>query len=208
MMNTVRHPHDLNRSRSCSFVPGSAIAFDLDDTLVLTTQVKPESGDFFTVRVRRRLAYVRIRPGLMEFLEHVRKLFDVFFFTASQPEYANQVIGKIAPTIPPCRRFCRDSCRYQSGYLVKDLRVLRRPLTRVLIVDDCPGSALTNPHHLIRVKPWTGDSKDDLLMSRLLPILQNIAHEDDLAQSANEMIPKYAYGDINLFPGLGAEYSQ
>jgi Dullard-like phosphatase family protein len=194
----------LTRSRSYHFVQRPAIAFDLDDTLVLTVALKPQSTDFFTGRVRRRLLYVQMRPGLIDFLQQVQRLFDVFFFTASQSEYADQVISKIAPNHPSCRRFCRNSCLHHSGYLVKDLRILRRPLNRIVLVDDCAGSALRNPNQLIHVKPWNGDKKDDLLIERLLPILQHIAREDDMTESVYEVIRKCAYNDIGLFPGLAA----
>jgi hypothetical protein len=52
----------------------------------------------------------------------------VFFFSASLPEYANPIINKIAPEVRSCRRFFRDFCKETSGYLVKDLSILRRSL--------------------------------------------------------------------------------
>lgn len=192
----------MSRSWSCGFIPCSSIALDLDETLVFVTAIKPKSGDFFSIRVRRRTLYVQMRPGLLDFLSHVRKLFDVFFFTAAQSDYANQVIDRIAPGVPPCRRLCRDACRVQSGYFVKDLAILRRPLNRVILVDDAPGSALNNPENLIRVTPWNGEKKDDVLMAKLLPILQNIAHEEDLGESARQIITKSRKNGIDVFPGF------
>jgi TFIIF-interacting CTD phosphatase-like protein len=143
-----------------------------------------------------------MRPGLIGFLDQVQKLFDVFFLTASQADYANQIIDRIAPQVRPCRRFCRDACQFRSGFLVKDLRLLRRPLDRVVLVDDLAGSALVNPENLIRVNPWNGKRMDNLLLSHLLPILQNIAHERELAKSAREVISKCHCGDIAMFPGV------
>jgi Dullard-like phosphatase family protein len=192
----------MNRSGSCGFVPYSSIALDLDETLVFVTMAKPQSGNFFTVRVRRRTMYVQMRPGLLDFLSHVRKLFDVFFFTAAQSDYANQVIDRIAPGVPPCRRLCRDSCRLQAGYFVKDLKLLRRSLNRVILIDDVPGSALTNPENLIRVTPWNGDQKDDVLLSKLLPILRSIAHEENLSDSARQIMAKSPCSGVDVFPGL------
>jgi Dullard-like phosphatase family protein len=189
----------ITRSQSGSFVPRPAIAFDLDETLVFSTLLKPVNHECFSVKVRKRRMFVQMRPGLLQFLARIQRRYDVFFFTSSAPEYANPIIDKIAPSVLACRRFFRDSCYSQSGYLVKDLSLLRRSLNQIILVDDTPGSALAAPGNLIRVRPWSGEPTDDLLM-RLLPMLESLAYETDLVNSMQVKIAASPDLDLSLFP--------
>jgi Dullard-like phosphatase family protein len=179
-----------NRRSSVNTIPGPALVLDLDETLVHCSLIAPRSGQYFQVRVRRRHLFVQTRPGLAEFLARVQRIYDVFFFTASTPEYAGLIIDKIAPEVRPCRRFFRDSCKPVSGYLVKDLSILRRPLTQTLLVDDIAGSALAQPANLVRICPWTGDQRDHVLIDELLPLLESLAFYSDLTAQTRQAIMK------------------
>ena len=187
------------KSSSVNFVPKPTIAFDLDETLISATPIRPNDGDYFAVRVNRRPVFVRLRPGLINFLNRVQKGYNVFFFSSSQREYGDQVIDRIAPNVRSCRRFFRDSCVSASGYSIKDLRVLRTNLKQTLLVDDIAGSALHNPNNLIRIKPWYGERDDDVLESELLPLLERILYENDLAKSASEIINTNKYAQLSGF---------
>jgi TFIIF-interacting CTD phosphatase-like protein len=127
---------------------------------------------------------------LAEFLTRVQKIYDVFFFSASAAEYGNAIINTIAPEVRPCRRFFRDSCKSLSGYLVKDLGILRRSLSQTLLVDDVAGSALEHPANLLRIRPWMGDPADHVLLDELLPLLENISFYSDMAGHARQLIMK------------------
>ena len=159
--------------------PMPAVVFDLDETLVYASVVKP-AAECIDIKVGRRKVYVRVRPGVREMIKQVSEMFDVFFFTASEPQYANQIIDAIAPDTPVSHRFFRDSCKCQCGYSVKDLKLIGRPLNRVLIVDDIEGSAIMQPGNLVRIAPWLGDKDDDVITSKLCPMLMRIACEADL----------------------------
>jgi Dullard-like phosphatase family protein len=157
-----------------------ALVLDLDDTLIATTFIRP-STENFPIRVRRRQFFAKLRPGLLSFIKTVSIDYDLFFFTASAREYGDPIVDIISPETPRERRFFRDSCSPCCGYPVKDLRILGRPLNRVLLIDDLEGSALMQPGNLIRVSPWQGtDDNDEVLLGQLLPILREIAHESDL----------------------------
>jgi RNA polymerase II subunit A small phosphatase-like protein len=189
-----------NRSYSISSVPRPAVVFDLDETLVHSTLIAPRSGQFFQMRVHRRHVFVQTRPGLSDFLTRIQKIYDVYFFTASLPEYADPIIDKIAPGVRRCRRFFRDSCKTFSGYFVKDLSILRRPIGQTLLIDDIAGSALVNQANLIRVKPWMGDPTDSLLMDRLLPLLERVAVYSDVVSHTRELMLKTIEGPVCGFP--------
>jgi import inner membrane translocase subunit TIM50 len=122
-----------------------------------------------------------IRPVVSEFIASISTTFDVLFFTASAPESANRVIDAIAPQTSIEHRFFGESCVISCGYSVKDLRLLERPLGRVLIVDGIDGSALLQPENLIRISAWNGtDGSDAVLLPEFLAVVASIAHEPNL----------------------------
>jgi RNA polymerase II subunit A small phosphatase-like protein len=181
-----------------------AVAFDLDETLVLGTSLQPPS-DHFSVRVGRQKVFVSPRPGLVEFMKKVSSVFDVYFFTFSLPAYAKPVIDAIAPETPADHCLFRNQCTEYSGYPVKDLRLLHRPLERVIIVDDMEGSALLQPSNLIRVTPWHGQNLDDrVLTEQLWPLLQSIADESDLPLALHRNLNQQKYKD--LFTSMVGEF--
>jgi Dullard-like phosphatase family protein len=176
------------------------LVLDLDETLVFTVAIRP-AVDHIPIRVGRRRFYVLPRPGLAQFISTVSPLFDIFFFSASPAEYANRIINAIAPDTPQERRLFRDSCLTCGGYPVKDLRLLRRPLDRVLLVDDIGGSALGQPQNLIRITPWHGaDPADDALMGQLLPLLKAIVNEANLPVAIVHELGKATGVNLSLFP--------
>ncbi len=101
-----------------------------------------EDADFaFPVyfNFREHTIYVRCRPYLKEFLERVANLFETIIFTASQSIYAEQLLNVLDPKRKLFRhRVYRDSCVYVEGNYLKDLTVLGRDLTRIMIVDNSP----------------------------------------------------------------------
>jgi hypothetical protein len=115
------------------------------------------------------------------------------------PQYANAIIDTIAPDTPAERRFFRQDCASSCGYPVKDLRLLGRPLHRVVIVDDVEGSALWQPNNLIRIQPWYGqDANDAVLMEELWPLLERIAEHGDLLLALSGALKKNGFA--NLYP--------
>lgn len=190
----------MTKSRSLMFVPRPAIALDLDDTLIRSSLLKPKDKEFFTVRVGRRRIYIQVRPGLETFLKKVQKHYDVFIFSASHSEYGNQIIDQIAPDIASCRRFFKDSCVCEAGYSVKDLSILRRPLTKTILVDDMAGSGMRNPDNLIKIEPWNGNREDSVLVKELLPLLENIVMENDMTEGVRQAMLRHSYANLSLFP--------
>lgn len=155
------------------------LVLDLDNTLVFSTPLRTVSTEFSICLGRRRF-HVQVRPGAKAFLKEASKIFQIVIFTASKKEYADAILAEMAPYLIPIKCFYMDSCVYKYGYAIKDLRKLKIPLHRVLLVDDIMGSALFQPYNCLGISPWEGEPTDDVLNSELLPFLKECAKNEDL----------------------------
>jgi Dullard-like phosphatase family protein len=174
-----------------------ALVLDLDETLIFGSPIRSDAASI-QVRVRNRRFFIRMRPGLADFVKSVSPVFDIFFFTASSPEYANPIIEAIVPESPTDHRFSRENCTMSSGYAIKDLRTLNRPLKQIVLVDDIEGSALFQPRNLVRIAPWYGtDENDKVLMQQLLPLLEEISKARDIPSEFRKIIDSGKMPDLH-----------
>ncbi|KAM0923930.1 hypothetical protein ACQ4PT_005194 [Festuca glaucescens] len=168
------------QTRSC---PRTTLVLDLDETLVHSTLEPCEDSDFtFPVHfnLREHTIYVRCRPYLKEFLERVASMFEIIIFTASQSIYAEQLLNVLDPKRRLFRhRVYRDSCVYVEGNYLKDLTVLGRDLSRVVIVDNSPQAFGFQLDNGVPIESWFDDPNDKELLS-LLPFLESLVGVEDV----------------------------
>uniref|UniRef100_A0A0A9BMY8 FCP1 homology domain-containing protein n=1 Tax=Arundo donax TaxID=35708 RepID=A0A0A9BMY8_ARUDO len=168
------------QTRSC---PTTTLVLDLDETLVHSTLEHVEDADFtFPVHFnfREHTIYVRCRPYLKDFLERVASMFETIIFTASQSIYAEQLLNVLDPKRKLFRhRVYRESCVYVEGNYLKDLTVLGRDLTRVMIVDNSPQAFGFQLDNGIPIEGWFDDPNDKELL-KLLPFLESLVGVEDV----------------------------
>ncbi|CAI7888039.1 unnamed protein product [Closterium sp. NIES-53] len=185
----------IPENRPCILPPRKAdappvtLVLDLDETLVHSTMDFCPFSDFnFPVLLNSHthMVHVRKRPHVETFLQKVAELFEVVVFTASQGIYADKLLDIMDPKTELVRhRIFRESCVYIEGNYVKDLSVLGRDLSKVVIVDNSPQAFGLQVDNGIPIESWFDDDKDCELQL-LLPFLETLARVDDVRPHITE----------------------
>jgi carboxy-terminal domain RNA polymerase II polypeptide A small phosphatase len=100
------------------------LLLDLDETLVHSSFIKPDSFDavFMVDYNKRQLpVYVNVRPFVQRFLKEMSKCYEIMIFTASIAKYADKVIDFIDPHKFIKYRLYRTHCTFLNGNFVKDI---------------------------------------------------------------------------------------
>ncbi|CAD7702753.1 unnamed protein product [Ostreobium quekettii] len=168
-----------------SFSQRQTLVLDLDETLVHSwiNEGDHEHDLMFKVSLVTpddTAVFVRLRPHLLYFLEHVSKWFEVVVFTASQKAYAD----KLLTILDPGRRFFkhrvfRESCVELMGMYFKDLTLLGRDLARTVIVDNQPQVFGLQVDNGIPIASFY-DNRDDTELLKLLTFLQKMMNTADV----------------------------
>lgn len=144
------------------------LVLDLDETLVHTFLENPpadcEKVTIVYKDVLEKHIYFKVRPFCREFLENMSRHFDLCVFTASSAAYANAVIDYLDPEGQLFKaRYFNSSCTKVNQYIIKDLRILKRDLSDVVIVDNtalCFGFQMDNG---VPIVCYTGQDNDQEL---------------------------------------------
>ena len=106
-----------------------------------------------------------IRPFAITFLKRMGKHFEIVAFTASESTYADIILDEIDPdhTLIHHRLYRHHCVRLNSKIYAKDLRIMGRPLSQVVLVDNSPFSSLYQPANAVPVLPYYSGEDTELL---------------------------------------------
>lgn len=150
---------------------------DLDETLVhavrastddaIASSIRRGGADVVDVDIGNERLLVCKRPGLDDFLRRASTRFELVLFTASIERYATPIIDAIDPDGTSFRRrLFRQHCVFDVFHS-KDLLILDRPLSRVVLVDNSPCSFRPQLRNGIPIASFTGDPNDTALATLL-----------------------------------------
>ena len=127
------------------------LMLDLDETLVHFFYT-PSGGHFL------------IRPGCMNFLIEMSKIFEIGIFTAAMQEYADNILDRLDPNkILIKYRLYRNHCSLSGLGFTKDLSKLGRDLSKVIIIDNLTDNFKLQVNNGIMCKTWLEEMKDNQL---------------------------------------------
>jgi len=173
------------------------LVLDLDETLISSSHKHSPKHDIsinILISGMPTTFFVRKRPHVDEFLEIASQWFELVIFTASLSTYANAVIDKLDPKRRIKRRFYRQSCINKSGGYVKDLQVVCKDLSKVVIIDNSPVAYSINKENAIPIEDYVGMNHQDKALLQLIPLLEELRHSEDV----RHVLKTYPKGACNI----------
>lgn len=158
------------------------LVVDLDETLVHSTFKASKDADFIIpvlIEYHVHKVYVKKRPYVDHFIDTIGPLFECVLFTASLSKYADPLLNLLDKKGNFRARLFREACIFKKGLYVKNLDLLGRELSRVIILDNSPHSYLNHKQNAIPIKTWVGDPSDTELL-KLLPLLKALSTCDSI----------------------------
>ena len=144
-----------------------SLVLDLDETLV-SFKVCPEKNK----------GLLRLRPGLIEFLEEMKKNFELIIFTSATNEYADPLLKAIEKDKKYFDyKLYRQHTIIYNNEIVKDISKIGRPLDKVIIVDNLIQNFRLQKENGIMIKAFWGEDNNDTALIELKDILNKIIRE-------------------------------
>jgi len=137
---------------------------------------------FFSVsfNTEQYKVYMRMRPNCEQFLATMSQLFEIVVFTASQKCYADKLLNILDTNGKYIHhRLFRDDCVQVQENFVKDLRILGRDLSKVIIVDNSPPAFAYQIDNGIPIISWFDDDNDKELLN-MMTILNSLRTQPDV----------------------------
>ena len=152
--------------KSKEFLNKKTLILDLDETLVHSSFVPFENNDIvLNVEFEGMLynIYVLIRPGAIDFIKKVAKLYEVIIFTASISKYALPLIDILDSDKNIQYKLTREHCTFLNGIYIKELKKLNRDLNDLIILDNSPLAYSFDINNGLPIKAWYEDKNDNEL---------------------------------------------
>ncbi|XP_054646577.1 CTD small phosphatase-like protein 3 isoform X1 [Dunckerocampus dactyliophorus] len=165
--------------------PEATLVVDLEETLMFSSLNMIDNAEytFYTAFQHNQYkVYVILRPHVKEFLQSMAKVYELFVYTCAKKEYAEKILDILDPQRKLFRhRLYQDECACVLGHYIKDLSILGRDLTKIVVLDNAPH---TYPYHLMNtlpIKSWSGESEDRELQ-KIIPYMEKLSTAEDFRE--------------------------
>ena len=156
-----------------------SLVLDLDETLIC---IKRDINNKIKINKNNNLITVILRPGLLDFLNKMKKLYELILFSSGTSEYVSPIIKNIEKNEKYFEHILyREHVTYDdNGSFFKNLNLLNRDVKNVLIVDDNPKNFKHHKSNGICIKSFYGDTSNDKNTLKILgTILYKIRYDAD-----------------------------
>ena len=149
------------------------LVLDIDETILHTMNLPFEN-------------YFLLRPGVVNFLEEISKLYEIIIFTSSPKSYADPILDKIdIENKFFSHRLYKDHVIFEKGKSVKNLNLIGRDLNKIIFVDNMKCNAKYNLKNLYLISTWIYNLNDQELIklkAKLKYIANNSKFKDDITK--------------------------
>ena len=116
-----------------------------------------------------------LRPYTKYFFEKLKKLYEIIIFTNGTKEYCDSILALIDPNQEyiKFRLYRKHSINKDNDIYLKDLSLLGRDLTKIIIIDNLAKNYKLQQDNGLPITSWKGDINDTSLKD-LVPILKKI----------------------------------
>ena len=110
-------------------------------------------------------AYITIRPYAISFLKRMAKHYEIIAFTASHESYADVVLDEIDPEheFIKHRLYRRNCIEIHENIYAKDLRIVNRDLSSMVLIDNAPYSYIFQLENGIPILPFYHGEDNELV---------------------------------------------
>ena len=143
------------------------LVLDLDETLMSFIYINNESKE----------GLLRIRPYLYNFLNLVKEYYEIIIFTAATQNYADPILDNIEVRRGKYfnYRLYREHCSIINNDFIKDISLIGRDLSKVIIVDNMQQNFKLQKENGILISSFWGEDDNDKVLLQLGRILVSIA---------------------------------
>ena len=146
------------------------LVLDLDETII----------SFQITNIKRNEGKLLLRPNLKNFLREICTLYEIIIFTSAVKEYADPILNSIEKEEKFFSyRLYRQHTIIIGNYFIKDISILGRDLSKVIIVDNLPQNFKLQKENGILIKSFYGEDKEDHSLFNLKNLLIKIYYEGD-----------------------------
>ena len=143
------------------------LVLDLDETIM----------SFIYINYEKKEGLTRIRPYLYNFLNLIKEYYEIIIFTASTKIYADSILDAIEIQRGKYfnYRLYREHCSIINNDYIKDISLIGRDLSRVIIVDNMQQNFRLQKNNGILISSFWGEDNNDKALLKLGKILVSIA---------------------------------
>jgi Dullard-like phosphatase family protein len=143
------------------------LVLDLDETLM----------SFVYINNEKKEGLSRLRPFLYNFLNLVKEYYEIITFTAATKNYADPILDAIE--IEKGKyfnyRLYRNHCSIINNVIVKDISLIGRNISKIIIVDNMQQNFKLQKENGILISSFWGEDSNDKALLQLGRILVIIA---------------------------------